>query len=123
MITAPSEIRKATGMLPVAGGLSGATGRPAAAELVAAAPRSEEGIAARSPSAADFSRNSRRFMAKFSPFPPVLRRKLPGDSPVENLQEVRGTPGKVSRDSQRFASILWITRRNGCVSIFITPSN
>src|SRR5713101_2177799 len=57
MITAPSEIRKATGMLPFAGGLSGfASVRGSslyAAHHTAAEAARENGIAATNPNAAD----------------------------------------------------------------------
>jgi hypothetical protein len=72
MMTAPSEIRKATGIVPCAGAGSGlgaafveAESGPGVGLFPNRARRrriAEEGIAATTPAAADLSRNSRRFI-------------------------------------------------------------
>src|SRR5262249_28438800 len=83
MMTAPSEMRKATGMLPCAGGFNGLGAAaesfaPAAFAEDAANPaknprRAEEGIAAAIPRAADWPRNSRRFIVMVLSFRCDLR--------------------------------------------------
>src|SRR4029077_1158111 len=65
MSTAPSETRKATGMLPCAGGLSGlavAVGLSASAPITNDLPAAGNGIAANRLNAADFCSNSLLFM-------------------------------------------------------------
>src|SRR5438874_1874138 len=75
IITAPSEIRKATGILPWAGGMSGfasidglltsgAPAAPAGSELAESSPTAENAIAATKPNRATLLSNSFRVLVR-----------------------------------------------------------